>query len=260
MIVRIALGIEYNGTNFHGWQAQNGLPTIQETLEKALSKIANESITLTCAGRTDAGVHALGQVVHFDTTKERDMDAWTRGTNRYLPPSVVVRWAIPVDISFHARFSALSRRYRYLIFNHTIRSAIFFQRATWHIHPLNTTLMQQAANVLLGEQDFSSFRSSECMSKSVMRYMMDISIYRHQSLVVIEIEANAFLHHMVRNIVGVLLPIGDSSKSPEWMVEVLYAKDRRIAGKTASPQGLYLQQVRYPVSFDFPAADPIILL
>lgn len=258
--MRIALGIEYNGHDFYGWQIQRDLTTIQGSLEEALAKVANEPIHLFCAGRTDAGVHATGQVVHFDTRAKRHIDAWIWGTNSHLPPSIVVKWAKPVDFSFHARFGAIARRYRYIIYNHPIRPAILSARATWHYYPLDIKRMQEAGKYLIGEQNFSSFRSSQCNSKSPMRNVIEFDVKRNGDFVIIEIEANAFLHHMVRNIAGVLMKIGSGLKEPEWMQEVLQAKSRRAAAETASPDGLYLIQVRYPEPYIFPLSDSMFLL
>lgn len=244
--MRIALGIEYNGHSFYGFQSQKNLPTIQSSLESALSKIANEKIQIHCAGRTDAGVHAIEQVVHFDTAANRIDRAWTAGTNTLLPETIAVKWAKPVDENFHARFSALSRRYRYLIYNHTLRSALYAHRAAWYHQSFHIEYMQQAAKYLIGEHDFTSFRSAECESKTPMRYVSEIIITRNEEFIIIEIEANAFLHHMVRNIVGVLLRIGSGVEKPEWMHEVLLAKDRKKAAETAQAQGLYLMRVTFP--------------
>ncbi len=255
--MRIALGIEYNGCGFYGWQVQHDLPTIQKILQEALSKVANEPIFLHCAGRTDANVHATGQVVHFDTKAKRHIDAWIWGTNSYLPPSIVVKWAKAVDYSFHARFSAIARRYRYVIFNHPIRPAILSQQSVWHYYALDITRMQQAASYLIGEQDFSSFRSSQCNSKSPIRNITEISIQRHKDLIIFEIEANAFLHHMVRNIAGVLMKIAGGFKDPEWMKHVLHAKSRQAAAETAPAEGLYLTRVYYPKTYVFPFSDSL---
>ncbi len=257
---RIALGIEYDGSDFNGWQAQRGLPTIQASLEEALAKIANEPIYLFCAGRTDAHVHAMGQVIHFDTRAKRHIDAWIWGVNSHLPSSIVVRWAKQVDYQFHARFTARARRYRYVIFNHPVRSAILTTRATWHYYSLSIDRMREAGQYLLGEQDFSSFRSSQCNSKSPMRNVTDFTIERHGDFVIFEIEANAFLHHMVRNIAGTLLKIGGGIKPPEWMKDVLAAKSRRAAAETAPPQGLYLMKVTYPSPYIFPIPDKMFLV
>jgi len=258
--MRIALGVEYNGTDFYGWQAQRDVATVQATVEGALTRVANESIHLFCAGRTDAGVHATGQVVHFDTRAKRHIDAWIWGTNSYLPSSVVVRWARHVDYSFHARFTAISRRYRYVIYNNPIRPGLLSSRATWHYYPLDTARMQEAGQCLLGEQNFNSFRSSQCSSKTPMRNVTDFKVFRHQDYVMVDIEANAFLHHMVRNIVGTLMKIGSGVREPEWMLEVLQAKNRRVAAETAAPDGLYLIQVGYPEPYIFPVADSLFLL
>jgi tRNA pseudouridine38-40 synthase len=258
--MRIALGVEYNGHGFNGWQVQPGLPTIQGVLQEALSKVANEKIFLFCAGRTDSNVHATGQVIHFDTRAKRHIDAWIWGTNAYLPGTVVVRWARAVDYSFHARFTAISRRYRYIIFNHPIRPAILNAKTTWHYYPLQVERMREASIHLLGEQDFSSFRSKECQSKTSMRHVTMVEIKRRGDFIVFEIEANAFLHHMVRNIVGVLMKIGSGARGPSWMKEVLLAKSRRAAAETAPADGLYLTQVTYPGPYIFPVTDEMFLL
>lgn len=258
--MRIALGIEYDGNNFYGWQAQRNLPTIQGSLEEALAKVANEPIYLFCAGRTDANVHATGQVVHFDTRAKRHIDAWIWGTNSHLPPAIVVRWAKAVDYRFHARFTAVARRYRYVIFNHPVRPAILSARAVWHYYPLSIDCMREAGKFLLGEQDFSSFRSSQCNSKSPMRNVTEFTIKRHGDFVIFEIEANAFLHHMVRNIAGVLMKIGAGFKDPAWMQEVLLAKSRRAAAETAPAEGLYLIKVSYPEPYIFPVSDSMFLI
>jgi tRNA pseudouridine38-40 synthase len=257
--MRIALGIEYDGQPFYGWQFQRELPTVEGSLQEALGKVANEPICLFCAGRTDAGVHATGQVVHFDTNAKRHIDAWIWGTNSHLPSAIVVKWARHVDYSFHARFKAMSRRYQYIIYNNPIRQAIWNSRATWHYYPLDVSRMQEAANFLIGEQNFTSFRSSQCGSKSPMRKVMDVIIKRQTDFVIIEIEANAFLHHMVRNIVGVLVKIGTGFREPIWMKEVLDAKNRRVAAETAPPDGLYLTHVRYPEPYAFPQTSGLML-
>lgn len=257
---RIALGIEYNGYGYYGWQAQRGLLTIQGCLEEALSKVANETIFLHCAGRTDANVHATGQVVHFDTHAKRHIDAWIWGTNAHLPPSIVVKWSRAVDYQFHARFKATARRYRYVIYNHPIRPAILSHRVTWHYYPLNVEKMLEAGKYLLGEQNFQSFRSSQCNSNSPMRNITDFTAWRSGDFVFIEVEANAFLHHMVRNIVGSLFKIGSGLKEPAWMHEVLMAKNRRAAAETAPADGLYLINVRYPEPYSFPLADQMFLV
>ncbi len=258
--MRVALGIEYDGHDFYGWQSQPSLVTVQSTLEQALSVVANEPIHLFCAGRTDAGVHATGQVIHFDTVAKRHVDAWVFGTNAQLPPTVSVRWSRHVDYSFHARFTATARRYRYIIYNHPVRPAILSTRTSWHYYPLDVDRMRSAASYLIGEQDFSSFRSSKCNANSPMRNITDFVIQRHGDYVIFEIEANAFLHHMVRNIAGVLMKIGGGFKEVEWMHEVLEAKNRQVAAETAPAGGLYLSAVRYPDPYIFPLSSPMFLL
>ncbi|TAK79325.1 MAG: tRNA pseudouridine(38-40) synthase TruA, partial [Gammaproteobacteria bacterium] len=222
--------------------------------------VANEPVFLFCAGRTDAGVHATGQVVHFDTHAKRHIDAWLWGTNSHLPPSIVVRWARSMDYRFHARFTAMARRYRYVIFNAPIRPAILSGRVTWHYYPLDIERMREAGQYLIGEQNFNSFRSSQCNSKTPMRNVIAFQVERRGDFVVLEIEANAFLHHMVRNIAGVLMRIGSGLKEPSWMREVLEAKDRRAAAETAPADGLYLTQVRYPEPYIFPPSSPLFLI
>lgn len=258
--MRIVLGIEYDGRGFFGWQSQPELATVQGVLEEALAKVANESIHLHCAGRTDASVHATGQVVHFDTTAKRHIDAWIWGTNSHLPSTIVVRWARHVDYHFHARFKAYARRYRYVIYNHPIRPAILSGRVTWHYFPLNIEPMRIAASYLLGEQDFSSFRASKCNSNTPMRNVTSVDIQRQGDFIFIDIEANAFLHHMVRNIAGVLMKIGAGIKPASWMNDVLLAKNRKMAAETAPPDGLYLVQVKYPEAYTFPIPNSLFLV
>jgi tRNA pseudouridine38-40 synthase len=259
--MRIALGVEYNGSEFYGWQQQRDqVLTIQNALQTALSKVANEPIQLFCAGRTDAHVHATGQVVHFDTNAKRHIDAWIWGTNSYLPPAIVIRWAQAVDYSFHARFTALARRYTYVIYNHPIRPGILTHRVGWYYYPLDIARIDQAGQYLLGEQDFSSFRASQCNSKTPMRSVTYFNVERKGAFVLITIEANAFLHHMVRNIVGVLFKIGAGRQEPQWMQQVLLAKKREAAAETASPYGLYLTAVKYPEPYIFPVSDPLFLV
>lgn len=258
--MRVALGVEYDGSDFFGWQSQPGLKTIQGTLEEALSSVANEPIQIICAGRTDTGVHATGQVIHFDTKAKRHQDAWIYGANVHLPSTISIRWSRHVDYSFHARFKATSRRYRYVIFNHPVRSAILSERTSWHYYPLDIERMRTAASYLIGEQDFSSFRSSKCNSKTPMRNITDFTIERRGDFVIFEIEANAFLHHMVRNIAGSLMKIGAGFKEAGWMAEVLEAKSRKAAAETAPPGGLYLIRVTYPEPYIFPLSDQLFLI
>lgn len=245
--MRIALCLEYDGSNFNGWQCQpSQVRTVQGTIELALSKIADSKIETICAGRTDKGVHALNQIIHFDTMVERPDKAWVFGTNSYLPKDVVVKWSKRVNEDFHARFSAISRHYRYYLHDHPIRPAVDRTYLGWNICPLDECSMHQAAQFLLGEHNFSSFRGSNCQSNSPFRQVFDVQVKRLGNQVVIDIIANAFLHHMVRNIVGVLIPIGEGKKPIQWAREVLEAEDRTSAGITASPAGLYLIDVNYP--------------
>ncbi len=253
--MRIALGVEYNGHDFFGFQAQKDLRTVQHSLEEALSQIADEEVKIICAGRTDAGVHATGQVIHFDTPAQRNLRAWTLGTNTHLPHSIAITWAKEVDDTFHARFSATSRRYRYIIYNSSIRPALLASRVTWYHHPLNADEMERAGQFLLGELDFTSFRSAECESKTPMRNVHFIKVTREGDFITIDIQANAFLHHMVRNIAGVLMRVGSETKKPEWVLDVLQAKDRREAAETAPASGLYLCQVNYPESYELPKTE-----
>jgi len=250
---RIVLGIEYNGSLFNGYQLQStGTRTVQGELEKALSKVANEAIRLTCAGRTDTGVHATGQVVHFDTEVQRELKAWMLGGNTNLPRDVSIHWVRQVEDTFSARFSATSRSYRYILFNRKVRSAVFQHNVAWSFESLNENTMHDAAQLLLGEHDFSAFRSSQCQAKHAVRDMQKISVKRDGDYVILDIKANAFLHHMVRNIMGTLMVIGRGEQPVEWMREVLQGKDRRRAGMTASAAGLYLVNVQYPEEHGLP--------
>lgn len=254
--MRIALVVEYDGSQYHGWQAQNGLHTIQQTLEHALSKVADSPVAVVCAGRTDTGVHATNQVVHFDCEKVRSIRAWIHGANSYLPKDICVKWGKQVPEEFHARYSALSRRYRYVIFNCPIRPALQRSGVTWQYRQLDHTLMHEAAQSLLGENDFTSFRSVECQSKTPMRNVHSVEVRRQGDLIVIDITANAFLHHMVRNIAGVLIAVGAGKHPVPWVDEVLKAKDRRLGAETAPPYGLYLVQVAYPAEFSILQTNP----
>ena len=257
--MRVALGVEYAGSGFCGWQTQSSAISVQATLEAALSKVANHPIQLTCAGRTDAGVHATGQVVHFDTDAIRQDTAWVGGCNALLPKSISVRWAITVDETFHARFSAVTRRYCYVICNTPMHSGITHGRATWYRHPLEVEAMQQGVSLLLGERDFSAFRSSQCESRTPMRCLREAMVTRKEDFVFIELAANAFLHHMVRNITGVLLRVGAGFHDPQWVAEVLLSRDRRQAAETASADGLYLVEVIYPSPWHFPKGRSVLL-
>jgi len=254
-VVRIALGLEYDGSVFHGWQRQTYLASVQETLEIALSRVACHTILTTCAGRTDTGVHASQQVVHFDTVATRSERAWVYGTNTVLSPSLRVLWARVVPLSFNARRSAIGRQYRYVIYNHPIRPSLLREYVSWYYRPLDEQKMLAAAQYWVGEHDFSSFRAAQCQSISPVRHVRAIQVTRLGDKIVLEVSANAFLHHMIRNMVGVLLAIGAGKANVEWAKEVLLAKDRRKAGLTASPKGLYLVTVEYPDHFGLPKTE-----
>lgn len=252
--MRIAMGIEYDGSGFNGWQIQmqGGTRTVQGCVESALAVVADRPVRVHCAGRTDTGVHGLGQVIHFDTDAERSAHAWVFGTNANLPSDISIVWASVVDDSFHARFSAERRRYRYVIFNRRVRPAVMAANLTWDYRPLDERRMVQAANYLLGEHDFSSFRAYACQAKSPIRTIHELTVTRSGLHIIIEIEANGFLHHMVRNIAGVLMTIGAGERDVDWMREVLAARDRQLGGVTAPSSGLTLLTVRYPSHFGLP--------
>ncbi|MGL5799508.1 MAG: tRNA pseudouridine(38-40) synthase TruA [Plesiomonas sp.] len=251
--MRIALGIEYDGSRYCGWQRQQEVDSVQERLEKALSKVANHPVNVFCAGRTDSGVHGTGQVVHFDTDSVRKDAAWTLGTNANLPDDIAVRWATEVSEEFHARFSATARRYRYIIYNYGHRPAILRHGVTHYHHPLDVEKMQRAGQYLVGEHDFTSFRALQCQSHSPWRTIEHLNVTRQGHYVIVDVKANAFLHHMVRNIVGSLLEVGAGHQPEAWVDSVLAAKDRRIAAATAKAAGLYLVSVDYPAQFALPA-------
>ncbi len=250
--MRVALGIEYDGSPFMGWQRLGHGPSVQATLEAALSRVADDPIKVTCAGRTDSGVHAWCQVVHFDTRAPRSERAWILGGNSHLPRAIVILWAREVAGDFHARFAALSRRYRYRIINRSVRTAYDAGKATWERRPLDVIAMQTAANHLLGEHDFSAFRAASCQARTAHRRLDRFRISRQMDNVLIEIEANAFLHHMVRNMVGSLLPVGRDECSPVWIAELLAGRDRTQAGPTAPADGLVFVGPRYPQSCGLP--------
>jgi len=253
-VARIAVGVEYDGTAYEGWQAQPSGRTPQQLIERALARVAAEPVTVVCAGRTDAGVHAIGQVAHFDTAAARTVRAWVLGANSELPADVSVSWARPVPAHFHARYSAEARTYHYLILNRLARSALAATRAAWIHRPLDHVRMDEAARALLGEHDFSAFRSAECQARSPVRRMERLTVTRRGDWVLIEATANAFLHHMMRNIAGLLIAIGRAEASAAWAQEVLEGRDRRRNAATAPAAGLYLHSVRYPAAFDLPAA------
>lgn len=256
---RIALGIEYDGHEYCGWQIQKHDPnSVQEVLEKALSTVADHSIRVICAGRTDTGVHATEQVVHFETTADRSERSWVYGANRNLPKSVCVLWARPVDKEFHARFSARRRRYLYVIFNREVRPTYLAYRTTWEYRPLDENRMHEAAQVLVGEHDFNAYRALGCQAKSPVRTVHHLNVFRKGPYVFIDIEANAFLHHMVRNIAGVLMDIGAGKQPVQWAREVLETRDRTLGGITAPPYGLYLSSVQYEGDYNIPSVPPAL--
>lgn len=260
--MRYALGIEYDGSAFFGWQMQRESPTVQETLQQAIGKVANEPVSVVCAGRTDTGVHARCQVAHFDTAAERDERSWILGINSNLPKTAVVHWVRSVSDDFHARFTALARHYQYEILNRWVRPANERGRVTGFRKPLDAGAMHRAAQALLGEHDFSAFRSSGCKANHAVRDIQAIGVERQGNRVTVNVTANGFLYHMVRNIVGTLLDVGTGERAEGWVKEVLDTGDRTRAGATAPPDGLYFQGVRYPPGSgipeqpeDFPASS-----
>ncbi len=251
--IRMALGVEYRGTRYRGWQRQQaGVPSVQEALERALSKVAAAPISVMCAGRTDAGVHGSGQVVHFDTPVQRPLKAWVMGANANLPADISVTWAQPMPDDFHARFSAVARRYRYVIYNDPVRPAHMAEEVTWNHRPLEISRMREAAALLVGSHDFTSFRAVQCQAKSPIKTVHHLEVIEHGRFIVLDVRANAFLHHMVRNFAGLLMTIGAGEREPSWAGEVLEARDRRAGGVTAHPYGLYLVRVEYPSRFTLP--------
>jgi len=259
---RIALGLEYDGAQFEGWQTQPHGRTVQDVLERAIACFADEPVATICAGRTDAGVHASGQVVHFEVDRERTERSWVRGVNRFLPPQIAVRWATGVGPEFHARYSARARHYEYWILNHGVRSPLLDRRTGWVFRTLDVDAMQAAAAHLLGTHDFSSFRSAQCQSASATRTLLQCDVQRISgSLVRVRASANAFLHHMVRNLVGALVAVGTGRQSSAWISQVLHARDRTRAAPTIEAAGLYLTGVEYDAQFGLPpsAAERLIL-
>ncbi|MDB5888176.1 MAG: pseudouridine synthase [Rhodocyclales bacterium] len=255
---RIVLCIEYDGSNFEGWQSQPHGRTVQDALQTAVGEIAGHEIALACAGRTDTGVHATAQMAHFDTDADRPLSAWVRGVNAHLPENICVRWAQEVDESFHARFSAYARRYRYVLLNRPVRPAILAGKVGWQHAPLSLPAMQDAARILLGEHDFSAFRAAQCQAKSPVRILSTASVTRMGDLIVFDFEANGFLHHMIRNLVGALIFIGKGEAATSWMSELLLMKDRQLAPPTFSPAGLYLCGISYPDRWHLPGEGRII--
>ena len=253
---RIVLGIQYDGAPWHGWQTQPAGHTVQDKLQAAMKRFALTDIVTTCAGRTDTGVHALEQVVHFDTELERGMFSWVRGVNTFLPPSIAVRWACEVapdgEDAFHARFSATARTYHYVLYNHPVRSPLLAGKAGWVFRPLRLEPMRIAAQCLLGTHDFSAFRAAECQARSPIKTMHDIRIDQHGDIIVVTLTANAFLHHMVRNIVGSWIVFGTGNKSPQWLEDILESRNRSRAAPTFMPDGLYLAKIAYDSKWQLP--------
>lgn len=257
--IRIALGLEYDGTAYAGWQSQRSSPSIQNLLEGALGPVAAAPVNLICAGRTDAGVHACGQVAHFDTEAQRSARGWVLGANTSLPRDINVAWARPVPRHFHARYSAEARTYRYYVFNRPVRCALAARSAAWIRHPLDLERMKLATKALVGSHDFSAFRAAQSQGHSPIRRIEALSVERHGDFVLIEVTANAFLHHMVRNIAGLLIAIGRGDKDPDWATSVLESKDRAQGGPTACAAGLYLWFVRYPRAFELPPTRSVMI-
>jgi len=253
--MKIAIGIEYDGSSFQGWQSQPSGATVQDHLEGALASIAGERVRIAAAGRTDAGVHALAQVAHFETNALRPDSAWVRGANALLPAAVAVRWAAPVGDDFHARYSAVSRTYRYVLYNHPVRPALHHGRVGWFHLALDVDAMRAAAANLAGEHDFSAFRSSECQAKTPVRVLRSWGLERRGPYLRFEFTANGFLHHMVRNIVGCLVYVGKGKHPPSWLAAVLASRDRSQAAPTFSPHGLYLADVEYAPGWKLPAFE-----
>jgi tRNA pseudouridine38-40 synthase len=257
---RVAAVVEYDGTEYAGWQSQEHSSSIQDAVQAALSFVAGHPVTVICAGRTDSGVHAIGQVIHFDTSAIRTPRAWVLGANTRLAPAIALQWAGEVTIGFHARHKAIRRIYRYCILNRSARSALQRARAAWIHRPLDAAAMHAAAQVLLGEHDFSAFRSIECQSKTAIRRVERVEMRREGDYLWLEIAANAYLHHMVRNIVGTLLDVQRETDPAAAMAQVLAGGKRRFAGATAPASGLYLWRVEYPPMYGIPALGPGLLL
>lgn len=250
--MRIALGVEYDGSGYYGWQSQPHGNTVQDVLQMALSGVADQPIAVIAAGRTDTGVHALEQVVHFDTEVDRPLSAWVRGANALLPKNVSVLWAHAVPDEFHARFSAHGRSYRYLLLDRPVRPAIQHGKVGWFHLPLDVEAMRAAAQYLLGEHDFTAFRAAECQAKSPVKHLRQLDIRREGELIVFELAASAFLHHMVRNLVGCLVYVGKGKHPPEWVKEVLESRSRALAAPTFAPDGLYFCSAEYEAKWGLP--------
>ncbi len=254
--MRMALGVEYDGSAFSGWQLQDGVRTVQGCVEAALSRVADHPVRVACAGRTDAGVHARGQVIHFDSDAVRTVRSWVFGANANLPREISLLWAQTTSDDFHARFSAVRRRYRYVILNRPVRPTFLAARVSWDYRVLNEKSMTAAAAYLIGEHDFTSYRALACQAKSPVRTLYRLDVTRQDDLLFIDIEANGFLHHMVRNIAGVLMAIGAGERDPQWAQQILEMRDRTVGGVTAPPGGLYFMEVSYPEHFALPLLEP----
>ena len=250
--MKIAAGVEYDGSRYSGWQRQKHSASVQERVEAALSAVADHAVAVTCAGRTDAGVHALNQVIHFESDAVREPHSWVLGANTQLPADISLAWAKPVQADFHARYSATSRVYRYVILNRPARPGLGHGRVTWECRRLDAGRMSEAATSLVGEHDFTSYRASACQAKTPVRNVLNLNVKRENDYVIIVVEANAFLHHMVRNIAGVLMAIGMGKHDVGWELDVLNAKSRDCGGVTAAPDGLYLAGVNYPEKYGIP--------
>lgn len=257
-VTRIALCVEYGGDAFEGWQTQPHGRTVQDAVEAALSAVAGVPIAVVCAGRTDSGVHACAQIAHFDSPVIRPLTAWVRGVNSHLPPSVAVRWAVPVEDAFHARFSAMARHYRYVLFNAPVRPAILAGRVGWFHQPLDGEAMSAAARSLLGEHDFSTFRAAACQAKTPVRRMRHVRVESAGAYWLFDFCADAFLHHMIRNLVGALVYVGKGRHSVQWLGEVLAARNRALAAPTFEAAGLYLSGVEYGAQWSLPQGGRII--
>jgi tRNA pseudouridine38-40 synthase len=255
---RLALGVSYRGGAYCGWQSQPGGATVQDRLEAALTAFADQPVRTVCAGRTDAGVHAINQVVHIDAPVERELHAWVRGTNRYLPADVAVQWCRAVGPGFHARNSARGRRYRYVLLESPVRPALETGLVGWVFRPLDADAMRSAAQCLIGEHDFSSFRSAECQSPTPVKTLRAITIDRRGAYWRFDFDANAFLHHMLRNLMGCLVRVGQGSRPPGWMAEVLAARSREAAAPTFAPDGLYFLGPYYDAAHALPQASPAL--
>ena len=255
---RWVLGLEYDGQPFLGWQSQPNGQTVQDQVERALALIACHPVRVICAGRTDTGVHALSQIIHFDTHASRSANAWVRGVNRHLPAAIRVLWAQPVDNTFHARFSAQKRSYRYVLYSAPVRPALYQGKVGWTHDSMDEEKLRQALSLLRGQHDFSAFRSAQCQAKSPVKIIYDIKLIRKGPFWIFDFEASGFLHHMIRNLMGTLVAIGRGSQPVIWIQTLLHQKDRRQAAPTFSAQGLYLSAVDYPEPWIFPEADHIL--